>query len=287
MNNRVNVSDLGVHINFPTWEKFNLDFLTNDGVVLFQYLVFHCQNNAEWTHSDEAIKEELGLKRSRLSALRKKFIEAGILETRIVENQYKNKVTAYRLNFTALSKPEKIRLIYRQKTLKGQPVDFGAFSSAFKSLAQHQPKLGSTPAKVAKASANQSAVEPFAQQLEKLFVDRQTRYNQKKKEGEAKSVGTLKFSPAHLKKLANALNHFSDRQYISNAFIAFSDALLELKTGSHTTGLLSENPRSPLSYFLSYSNKFQASEEEGHEVSGSYAIIYRFGEYYTGHYHSR
>lgn len=285
MSNSVNIHPLGIQINFPTWEKFNLDNLTNDGVVLFQYLVHHCRHNPEWTHSDNDLHEELGLKRTRLTTLRKKFIDAGILQTRIIRNQYDNKITAYRLNFAEIAKLEKLKLIYREKTPKGEPINLSEYSKLYKALGDAQPKVGVVPGSNSrKQTPDQWQAKQFATRLENVFSQRRTKFNQNRKPNEKQATGTIKFSPKHIQKLANALRHFQDQEYIENSFIAFVDILNWRVVGSHSP-MLPENPRSPLNYFLSYSNQVGSENFDESTVGNSFAVIYSFGEYYTANYH--
>ncbi len=279
MSNTVKISTLGIQINFPTWQTFNLNNLTNDGVVLFQYLVFHCENVVEWTHSDNDLLFELGLKRTRLTTLRNKFKAMGILETRIIRNQYDNKITAYRLDFAEVAKPEKLNLIYRNEDQKGQPINLAELSQAYKVLASKHPKKA-TKKDQSNATISErqqvgvsSSTKNFANVLEELFTDRRKEYIKALRSGQRTPVGQIRFSPTQLKNLEKAVRAL-DQNYIRNGFLAYCDTLNETYNGKYSE-LLPNKPRNMLSYFLVF--KSNSSED-------SYPTIRSFSEYYTTNY---
>lgn len=281
MADSTNIHQAGVQINFKSWERFDLESLTNDGVVLFQYLVFHCQSNAEWTHSDNDLRAELGIKRSRITALRAKFTEMGILDTRIVKDR--NDIRAYRLNFTELAKLPVLRQIYRQSSAAGDPYNLSEYAEVFKAIAANQPKLGAAAAKSKVEQAKLSEIKQLADRMKATFDSRRKDFNaevSKSKEGRVR-VGTTEFSPSHLRKLKNAVHSIGNKEFIHSAFIAYCDIVNEAgsrksRRGNHEA-LLPETPRGLLNYFLSYSTG---------EVGGvsSFNVIYTFGEYFTAQY---
>lgn len=286
MSDTVKIADLGIQINFPAWERFNLEELTNDGVVLFQYLAFHCQNIIEWTHSDSDILAELGIKRSRLATLRDKLSGMGILETRVTLNQYDNKITAYRLLYAEIAKPENLKLLYREVTPSGSIVDLVEYSRLYKQLAAAQPKKGIKPGSknASQSTSQQWAAKTFASHLEQVYAGRVAMMNRSRKAGDKKIPGTVKFSPKHIQSLSNVLRHFdNDKEYIENAFTAFADTLLSQILGQ-SSEMLTVVPRSPLNYFLSYSNKVTSDEDESEADGQKYAVIYKFGEYFAARY---
>lgn len=274
-----NIHLAGVQINFKTWERFNLENLTNDGVVLFQYLVFHCQSNAEWTHSDNGLRAELGIKRSRLTTLRREFESWGILTTRIVKDRNDNDIRAYRLNFLELSKVSILKALYREHSPSGEPYNLNEYAEVYKALSANQPKLGGNKSKV--EHQKESEIKKLAAELKEEFDSRRKDFNaQQAKSKKRTASGTIVFSPTHLKKLANAVRAIGNKEYIKSAFTAYCDTLNQKATnsdGKDTELLMPSFPRSPLNYFLSYSTG---------EVGGteSYNVIYAFGEYFAGHY---
>ncbi|MFC5410728.1 hypothetical protein ACFPMF_15505 [Larkinella bovis] len=284
MSDKVKISDLSIQINFPAWERFNLEALTNDGVVLFQYLVFHCQNVAEWTHSDNDIKLELGIKRSRLNTLRDKFLKMGILETRVTLNQYDNKITAYRLLYSEIAKPDNLKKIYREKTPSGIAIDLAGYSRLYRQLVQDQPAGGAKPKPKSayQQTSDQYKAQVFAIKLEELYASRLEHFNSKQGAGK-KIAGAVKFSPKHIQSLANVIRHFDNDEYVRNAFVAFIDELFAKMVGG-SPEILTTLPRSPLNYFLSYSNKVTNEDEGGDFAGQKYAMIWRFGDFYAARY---
>ncbi|GAB3963640.1 hypothetical protein GCM10028806_00010 [Spirosoma terrae] len=254
--------------------------------------MFHCQNNVEWTHSDNDLRYELGIKRGRITSLRELFTSWGILSTRIVRDRDDNKIRAYRINFAELAKPATLQKIYRTRNAKGEEIDISLHSQLFKQLASAQPKADVTPSKSSKkTNYKEYQAKELAYKLEKHFKDRRDVYNAeltKKSNGKPFRLasGTLKFSPVHIKKLANAINAIGDVLYIEHAFIVFCDVLNRHSTSTLSPDhklLLPQVPRSPLSYFLSYSTG-QNSDINPDPSPWGYSVIYAFGEYFAGHY---
>ena len=283
MADNTNIHEAGVQINFRTWERFNLENLTNDGVVLFQYLVFHCRSNAQWTHSDNGLRAELGIKRSRLTKLRREFESWGILDTRIVKDRNDNDIRAYRLNFSELAKPSVLKRIYREQSPLDEPYDLSGYARIYEALAVNQPKLGAGKTKV--EQLKESEIKEFAAQLKQLFDKRRALHNKNVEKGEFNRTkrfaeGSIVFSPKHIKQLAGAVQAIGDKEYIQQAFMSYCDAINFKVSGFDHPGfnkLLPEAPRSPLSYFLSYSTG-------GVRGTQGYSVIHSFGDFYTGNY---
>ncbi|MBO0953251.1 hypothetical protein [Fibrella forsythiae] len=270
-----------IKINFSSWERFNLRFLGNDGVVLFCYLVFKCKDAVEWSHSDKDILEELGIGRTKLDTLTERFKTMGILHTEVGRNAYNNKITTYRIDFNELAKPDNLKEIYRQKTAKGKDVNLELYSEVFKTIAQHQPRQ--KPRVTGQAvGITTPQVKAFAKELEDLGKRRRDTFNeQQTKAGNHRIFGYLKFSPDNIRALARAIRHFNDNQFIESAFVAYVDVLNAHAVNQPTTHTPSipHNLRKPINFFLSY----DANEEEvgGSEFS-SYPVIYSFGNYAGG-----
>lgn len=284
MSNATQINELGVRINFPEWARFNLDFLTAEGVVLFQYLAFHSASNAWWTHSIRAIENELGIKRKRLETLTDLLKEKGILETQIVDGPNKIKITAYRVNFSNLTKLETLKLIYRDIDKDGKPIDLTETLNGWKKLAQTQPKTGKTAYAERQEKTRLSYVKPFVHELQQLHQDRQRIINNSIKEGK-RSIGFLTFSPKQVGKVRKAIEYIKNyngyteaeaNRMIRNAFLAFCDQLIKVQLGRESD-LLHEDLKSPIDYFLAY----QSSEES--EGQG-YGNIYTFSNYFASVY---
>ncbi|KAA9356870.1 MULTISPECIES: hypothetical protein [Larkinella] len=281
MNDTVKIADLGIQINFPSWEKFNLDDLTNDHVVLFQYLVFHCRSTGEWTHSDPAIEKELGIREQRLKTVRNYFINSGILKTRIVRNSSNNRVTSYRLNFAELATPEKLKLFYREKTPTGKGIDLNRLADQYGIIAKQLAKLSTTESPLENSEnqqgAEQKGAKALAKILEELYIKQRNWYNTCHTELRTKVKGMVKFSPAQVQNLEEAMRHFEDDEFIHNAFHAYAYTAIHVILGNEHE-LLPQKPRDVISYFL----RNLKNNSEG--VANNFDVIYRFGNYAVTHF---
>lgn len=278
MSDTTNIHQAGIQINFRSWERFNLESIKNDGVVLFQYLVFHCQSIPEWTHSDNDIRFELGIKRSRLTDLRTDIF-ADFLHTRIVKDRNSNDIRAYRIDFAKLATLPVLRKVYREVDHNGEPYDLAEYAKVFKAIAAAQPKLGAQKDKA--EQAKQTSIKLFAQLLKETFDSRREDHNTKQqKAGKRLATGTIHFSPDSLRKLQNAANSIGDREYIRQAFIVLCDALNYSASQIEHSGyneLMPNTPKSPLRYFLSFT-KGDLDEQS------NFGVIQSFGDYYASHY---
>ena len=292
MSDTANIHLAGVQINFKSWSLFNLELLSSDGVVFFQYLAYHCQNVIEWTHSDKNLEHELGIGRRRLEALRKLFIEKGFLQTYITRDSNDNRIRAYRINYMELAKSNVLKQIYREQDDKGQPVNFATYIQIYQQIAASQPKAGTTKRERQIETIRANRVRTLAERLEILFDNRREVYikkiREKKATGETslrEPVGSIKFAPRHIKNLTNALKNIQDEEFIYNAFMVYCD-LLNAHQNSPTAQerlLLPQTPRDPLAYFLSYSTGINSSSSDMSDGQG-YQTIHMCGNYHGAHY---
>jgi hypothetical protein len=124
----------GETIEYPSFKEFDLEYMQPEGVIFFQYLVFHCKSVSVCRCTDGAIRKELGIKRTALDTLRKRFIDLGILD--VEKDLNRNNIHGYRIKFDELAKPEKLRTIYRNLT----PEHLAELSQEYKSLDKGQKK---------------------------------------------------------------------------------------------------------------------------------------------------
>ena len=295
MSDGINLHQIGVQTNFKIWERFNLDVLSADGAKLFEYLIFHCQHHAEWTHSDKNLEYELGIGRRRLEALRTLFTELGILQTRIVRDPSDNRIRAYRINFTQLTKLATLQQLYRHQDTKGHPIDLNLYAQVYKKLAALQPanpvpNARNTAQRPVGTNHDEESVKAIADKLVTVFDQRRAYYNEEMKATSTGktfqlAVGTVKFGSKHRRRLTSALQVIGDVKYIQDAFFAFCDTLNAL-TNSPTTEqrfLLPESPRDPLAYFFGSPTTRNGSPSTYQEFS----VIHSFGNFFAAQYRGR
>lgn len=139
-------------------------------MVLFQYLVDRCRTRAEWIRSDSSLRNELGIKRSRLDGLREKFVSMGILSYRIVQAQRQSKIGAYRLNFTKLTDIQTLQQLYRPYDAEGKPLDLTWHAGLFSTLAAEQPAVVQTHQPSSQEPEKPINIRALATKIEKIFA---------------------------------------------------------------------------------------------------------------------
>ncbi len=99
-------------INFKKQQRFNLNQMELTDLILFEYLIMRYSNNGfkEFYSSDDKIYNDTGLKRTKLSKGREKFIKIGLLEV-IVKGM--PAIQFYNLDYSFLLK--NLHLFYRDE----------------------------------------------------------------------------------------------------------------------------------------------------------------------------
>lgn len=248
-----------ISVNWKNWSEFNFQLLGPDGILFFQFLVYHCaslepQHEGWFYHSKEQIEARLGIKRERLDKIVKTLIGIGALAT--VRRGLPARLF-YKIQFSELTKAKVLEQIYNQPS----PEKLKELAEVFKRCGLSKP----APKTKKEANANEIATrnaEALLNGLIQVFRKRRESYNEGSSKNSTKVLenAPLPIKQSHIAMAKNVLVQYT-REQIFQGFNPYCD-LLNFSNGGTPKGhhifLEFECPkRDVLSYFLSSKRDFE------------------------------